>query len=55
MADNEWSESMYQTGDKPGKGVYECTICGEIVVIDNDDQELPVCPVCGGTVYEKRS
>lgn len=44
---------MYNSGDKPGKGSYKCINCGTIVVIENDDDALPICPVCHHTIFEK--
>lgn len=44
---------MYNTGETPGKGKYECTVCGAIVELENDTDALPVCPVCGVETYEK--
>ena len=44
---------MYKTGEKPGKGTYKCTRCGEIVVLDNDTDVLPPCPKCHNTVFTK--
>ncbi|MFV0438215.1 MAG: DUF3039 domain-containing protein [Desulfopila sp.] len=42
---------MYQTGESPGKGTYVCMACGKKVVIENDDEKLPVCPQCQGSMY----
>ena len=42
---------MYTTGEKPGKGTYECTACGEQVVLDDDTDTLPPCPKCHNTSY----
>lgn len=33
---------MPTTGEKPGKGSYQCTRCGQIVVLDDDSDTLPV-------------
>jgi rubrerythrin len=43
--------SMSTTGEKPGKGVYTCTKCGQKVVLDDDSDTLPPCPRCNGTKY----
>lgn len=32
---------MPTTGEKPGKGSYQCTRCGQIVVLDDDSDTLP--------------
>lgn len=42
---------MYEKGECPGKGTYVCMICGEKVVIEKDDQKLPICPKCKGSMY----
>jgi DNA-directed RNA polymerase subunit RPC12/RpoP len=44
---------MYSTGDKPGKGSYKCTACGEIVHLDQNTDTLPPCPKCHKTTYTK--
>ena len=44
---------MYNSGDKPGKGLYQCTNCGEIVTLDTNDDALPICPVCGNTAWNR--
>jgi Zn finger protein HypA/HybF involved in hydrogenase expression len=43
---------MSTTGEKPGKGTYECTNCGQKVVLNDGDDCLPPCPNCDGTDYE---
>ena len=43
---------MFKSGEKPGKGTYKCTLCGEIVTLV-DGQELPICEVCGATDWTK--
>ena len=42
---------MSRTGQRPGKGVYECTKCGERIVLGNNTDRLPPCPSCSGTEY----
>jgi len=44
---------QYKTGEKPGRGVYTCTKCGEIVRLDNDTDTLPPCPKCHNTSFRK--
>ncbi|MBU3188968.1 zinc ribbon-containing protein [Clostridium bowmanii] len=44
---------MNTTGQKPGKGDYKCTTCGEIVHLELDSEFLPLCPKCRRTTYEK--
>ncbi|MFL0197492.1 hypothetical protein ACJDU8_18270 [Clostridium sp. WILCCON 0269] len=43
----------YNTGDKPGKGSYKCTTCGEIIVLEKDTDFLPPCPRCRHMEFEK--
>ncbi|WP_427977008.1 zinc ribbon-containing protein, partial [Agarivorans sp.] len=42
---------MSSTGEKPGKGVYVCTKCGQKVVLDDTSDTLPPCPRCQETEY----
>lgn len=44
---------MYKTGEKPGKGEYTCTNCGQVVVLDDNTDTLPPCPKCSGDAYSK--
>jgi DNA-directed RNA polymerase subunit RPC12/RpoP len=44
---------MYNIGEKPGKGTYCCTKCGEDVKLDDDDDRLTPCPKCGGGPYTR--
>ncbi|MFR5047963.1 MAG: zinc ribbon-containing protein [Faecalispora sporosphaeroides] len=50
---NKGGDTMYSTGEKPGKGNYQCTTCGEIVHLDDDTDTLPPCPKCNRTTYRK--
>lgn len=43
----------YSTGEKPGKGTYVCTNCGQQVVLDDVTDTLPPCPKCNNTTYTK--
>ena len=43
----------YTTGEKPGKGTYKCTKCGQLVVLDDRTDTLPPCPKCSNTSYTK--
>ncbi|MGL9846099.1 hypothetical protein IGJ91_001258 [Enterococcus sp. DIV0765f] len=43
----------YSTGEKPGKGTYYCTRCGQKVVLDENTDRLPPCPSCDKTNYIK--
>ena len=45
----------YSTGEKPGKGTYQCTNCGQEVVLDDNTDTLPPCPKCAETKYIKIS
>lgn len=42
---------MPRTGEKPGKGTYKCTKCGQLVTLDDYDDTLPPCPKCEKTDY----
>jgi Zn finger protein HypA/HybF involved in hydrogenase expression len=42
---------MSSTGEKPGRGAYTCTTCGQVVVLDDTSDTLPPCPKCHGTDY----
>lgn len=44
---------MYKTGEIPGKGIYRCTKCGQLVVLDDHTDALPPCPRCNNTTYIK--
>ena len=44
---------MPTTGEKPGKGTYKCTACGELVRLDDSTDTLPPCPKCHKTNYVK--
>lgn len=46
---------MATTGEKPGKGKYRCTGCGQVVVLDDATDTLPPCPSCNGTNFVKTS
>jgi rubrerythrin len=43
--------SMAMTGDKPGKGTYTCSTCGEQVTLNDATDTLPPCPSCHGMKY----
>ena len=38
---------MYKTGDKPGKGEYQCFNCRTVIRVEKDEDALPPCPKCG--------
>ncbi len=44
---------MCKTGEKPGKGGYICTTCGQRVRLDDSTDTLPPCPKCTETTYCK--
>ena len=44
---------MYKTGQKPGKGLYQCVHCNQTVRLDDDTDTLPPCPKCEETTYRK--
>ncbi|WP_375379082.1 zinc ribbon-containing protein [Lactococcus cremoris] len=43
----------YKTGEKPGKGTYRCTACGQSVILDDTTDTLPPCPRCSGISFTK--
>jgi DNA-directed RNA polymerase subunit RPC12/RpoP len=45
---------MSTTGTKPGNGTYQCTKCGQIVVLDDKNDTLPPCPKCNNTAFVKK-
>lgn len=46
---------MLKSGEEPGKGTYECTNCGQQVLLDDNTDKLPPCPKCEKpTYYNKR-
>jgi len=44
---------MPTTGEKPGKGIYTCNTCGEVIRLDKNTDTLPPCPRCHGTSWTK--
>ena len=44
---------MNKTGEKPGKGIYQCKECGHLVRLDDNTDTLPPCPKCENTTYYK--
>ena len=44
---------MPNTGEKPAKGMYRCKYCSYILMLDDDDEVLPPCPVCGALEWYK--
>lgn len=47
---------IWATGETPGPGYYVCANCQNVdnpAVISDDDDELPVCPFCGGMHWMK--
>jgi predicted nucleic acid-binding Zn-ribbon protein len=44
---------MNKTGEKPGKGSYQCTKCGKVITLEYVDDILPPCPDCHATSWRK--
>ena len=45
---------LYNIGEKPGKGTYQCTSCSQwTVTLDDDDDRLPPCGNCGSGQHVK--
>ena len=39
---------LYDIGEKPDKGTYQCTSCANwVVTLDDDSDRLPPCGSCG--------
>ena len=39
---------LYDIGEKPGKGTYQCVSCSSwTVTLDDDNDRLPPCGRCG--------
>lgn len=37
---------IFSIGEKPGKGNYQCIACGEIAIMNNSLDVLPLCIRC---------
>lgn len=44
---------MFYAGDKPGKGTYICTECKHRIIIEDDNDKLPICPFCQCAEWKK--
>ena len=44
---------MPRTGEKPGKGTYECKNCGQQKVLDDHCDTMPPCVRCHGVDWIK--
>jgi len=42
---------MVTTGEKPGKGTYNCTNCNTSFTLDDDTDTMPPCKKCGKTEF----
>lgn len=38
--------ATFVTGDKPGKGIYQCKKCGKFAITNTPEDVLPNCPKC---------
>ena len=47
----ENNKKKYFSYSKPGKGKYRCLKCGFVIELD-DNEELPLCPMCGFEEFE---
>lgn len=45
---------MIKSGEKPGKGTYECTHCHQKVKLDDHSDTLPPCPKCDKPTFYKK-
>lgn len=44
---------MARTGEKPGKGKYDCNNCWATLMLDDDTDTLPPCPSCDNVEFHK--
>lgn len=44
---------MPKAGEKPGKGEYECLVCGFVENLTTDDEPLKECPHDGSIDFRK--
>ncbi len=44
---------MHATGEKPGKGIYQCINCNQKVKLNGSSDTLPPCPRCRKSKYKK--
>lgn len=44
--------SKCNTGERPGKGTYTCTECGQTIHLDERDDKMPPCPKCNNTSFK---
>ena len=44
---------VYKCGEKPGKGRYVCTNCGEDLNLNDDTDTLPPCTNCEECEFRK--
>ena len=48
--------SKYETGEKPGRGIFICLECKEgAYYLDSAAKELPKCAYCGGTSWRRET
>jgi len=40
-------------GERPKDGRYQCIECGNVVTVDGDVDELPLCPCCGNEIFQE--
>jgi len=41
---------IHKSGERPGKGTYQCTTCGGTVVLEDEKATLPRCH-CRNTTF----
>jgi len=44
---------IYTEGENPGKGIYECIKCNQLIELDENSAKLPACPKCGKSYWVK--
>ena len=45
-------EKIYFSNTQPGAGTYRCQKCGYEMTLQ-DNEELPLCPMCGFDKWDK--
>ncbi len=53
---NSDEKVIYNSGEKPPEGTYTCMSCGSseaVLMFPGTTEKLPVCPVCGCTMWMK--
>jgi DNA-directed RNA polymerase subunit RPC12/RpoP len=52
ILEDTMEQKYFRAGDVPGEGIYRCKNCS-VKWLLLDFEELPECPECNGTVFDK--